>query len=385
MNERNQNPSALAASAPPPVAGLLDDLADRLLALVSVPDTFTPVPGADVQGTGVPCADVQGTDMSCAVYLYPHISVDGDAVGSVLALGLALEKVGVPFYFPLDEAIPPKLAFLPALDRVESIDADALAMAARPVSRPRQLAAVAIDCSGPERLGARRTWYLQAPVQLVLDHHVSDRPAEPGYVIDTTAAAVGELVFELISILGKKTNRNLMDPTLAMLLMVAIMSDTGSFVYSNTTSRTFSIAAQLMQPPLDLRAITYELFDRSSAAKLRLRGQIFSAAQISHQDRIIYAAVDEPMMVRCQASDHDLDGIIADLRNVSGIDAAFLVRCQPDGTLRVNIRSSERFDAAAFARQFGGGGHPRAAGMTLAGMTLADAADVIVQKAGECL
>ena len=215
-----------------------------------------------MQGTGVPCADVQGTDMSCAVYLYPHISVDGDAVGSVLALGLALEKVGVPFYFPLDEAIPPKLAFLPALDRVESIDADALAMAARPVSRPRQLAAVAIDCSGPERLGARRTWYLQAPVQLVLDHHVSDRPAEPGYVIDTTAAAVGELVFELISILGKKTNRNLMDPTLAMLLMVAIMSDTGSFVYSNTTSRTFSIAAQLMQPPLDLRAITYELFDR---------------------------------------------------------------------------------------------------------------------------
>lgn len=363
MNDRDRNQSAFTACAPLPVAGLLDDLADRLLAIASGTGAFTP-------GTG-------------AVYLYPHISVDGDAVGSVLALGLALEKAGVPFLFPLDEAVPPKLAFLPALERVESVDARALAT--EPAGRPMQLAALAIDCSGPERLGARRAWYLQAPVHLVLDHHVSDRPAEPGYVIDTTAAAVGELVFELILILGHKTNRSLMDPTIARLLMAAIMSDTGSFVYSNTSARTFYIAAQLIQYPLDLRAITYELFDRSSAAKLRLRGLVFTAAQLSHQDRIIYAAVNEPMMARCQASDHDLDGIIADLRNVSGIDVAFLVRCQPDGTLRVNIRSSERFDAAAFARQFGGGGHPRAAGMTLTGMTLADAAEVIPLKAGECL
>lgn len=223
MNDRNPDRSVFLENLP--VTGLLDDLADRLLSIAPGTGAFEPESGA--------------------VYLYPHISVDGDAVGSVLALGLALEKAGVPFLFPLDEEIPPKLAFLPALERISMISPRA--SEAGLSGLPRQQIALAIDCSGADRLGARREWYLQAPEQLVLDHHVSGRPAEPGYVVDTTAAATGELVHELIGIMEDKTGRQLMDQTIARLLMTAIMSDTGSFVYSNTSSRTFAIAARLMR------------------------------------------------------------------------------------------------------------------------------------------
>ena len=354
MNDRITDPSVCLSAAW--AADLLADLADKLLALRS--------------GSG-------------AVYLYPHVSVDGDAIGSALALGLALEKAGVPFLLPLDEPIPGKLVFMPALDRITMIpQADPAVSLTGSVC---QQIALAVDCSGADRLGLRRDLFQQAPCQMALDHHVSERPAGPGYIIDTTAAATGELVFDLIGCLEQKTGQALLDTISAALLMTAIVSDTGSFVYSNTSSRTFAIASRLMSYPLDLRTITYELFDRSSTAKLRLRGRIFSEAVFSHNGRIVDATVDQRLMDECLATDNDLDGIISDLRNVSGIDAAFLIRCRPDGSLRVNIRSSERFDAAAFAATFGGGGHPRAAGMTLSGMALDEAASRIRRKAGECL
>lgn len=315
-----------------------------------------------------------------AVYLYPHVSVDGDALGSALALGLALEQAGIRFRLPLDEPVPPKLDFLAALDRIEAFSVqDQAAWAAG------QQIGLAIDCSGAGRLGGRSALYGLAPRRLVLDHHIADGATGPDDFVDPSAAAVAELVFELIGCLEARLGQSLISPDVAFLLMSAIISDTGGFVYSNTSARTFRIAASLMRDDLDLRQITYRLFDQTSQERLRLMGRIFSEARFSHQGRVVLALVDQAMLDAYRATDHDLDGVIAYLRNVAGVDAAFLIRRQADGQMRVNVRSSGLFDSARFAARFGGGGHARAAGMTLTGMTLEEAGLMITREAGEQL
>ncbi len=318
-----------------------------------------------------------------SVFLYPHVSIDGDAVGSALALLLALERLEIKARLLLDEPIPPKLDFLPALSRIEpyepASDIDVAILAGG------QLFGLAIDCASAERMGRRGSLYKLAPQIGALDHHIAQEPVPPGFIIDPSAAAAGELVYDLIVCLEERTGRSLFSSDIATLLMTAIISDTGGFVYSNTSIRTFQTAASLMGYPLDLRYITYRLFDRTSQERLRLMGRVFSEARFSCRDRVVMAAVDQQMLDDCRASDYDLDGIIAYLRNVAGVDAAFLIRSQSDGLLRVNIRSSERFDSAAFAARYGGGGHPRAAGMHLSGLSLADAARKIAQEAGELL
>jgi hypothetical protein len=165
--------------------------------------------------------------------------------------------------------------------------------------------------------------------------------------------------------------------------MGAILSDTGGFVFSNTTSNTFRIAAQLMNERLDIRQMTYLLFDETSQTKLRLTGEVFSNARFLSDGRVAIGTVSQEQMRRLGAVDEDLDGLVGQLRSAHGVDVAFMLREMPDGTIRVNIRSDERFVAADFASRFGGGGHPRAAGMTLSGISLQAASEWVAGKAGE--
>ncbi len=315
-----------------------------------------------------------------SIYLYPHIGVDGDALGASLALLLVLRRLGVRARLLLDEPVPERLLFLPALDLIEPYDEKRL----DEMTADQQLA-LAVDCSEGTRVGRRQALFDQAPQTAVLDHHVSGGESGNLRWIDPSAAATGEMVFDLVSRLGSLLGEDLFSPEAATLLMTAIISDTGGFVYSNTSARTFRTAASLMANAINLRQITYQLFDLTSQERLRLMGRVFSDAVFSHQGRLALAVADRRLLEECGASDGDLDGVIAHLRNVAGVEVAFLIREMKDGVLRVNIRSNEHFNAAEFARGFGGGGHPKAAGLQMRGLSLADAARQIIDKAGEWL
>lgn len=317
---------------------------------------------------------------SGSVFLYPHVGIDGDALGSCLALLITLRRVGIPVRLLLDESLSERLSFLPALDLIEPFDESLL-----PELIADQQLAFAVDCADGTRVGRRQALFDQAPQVAVLDHHVSG--GESGYMrwIDASAAAAGEMAFDLINIIGRQLDRELIDQDVATLLMTAIMSDTGGFVYSNTSARTFQTAACLMVNQVNLRQITYQIFDLTSQARLRLMGRLFSDAGFSHQGRLVLATADQRLLEEYGATDNDLDGVVAQLRNVSGVEVAILIREMKDGILRVNIRSNERFNAAEFAGCYGGGGHPKAAGLQMKNITLAEAARQILDKAGEWL
>ncbi len=313
-----------------------------------------------------------------AVYLYPHVDIDGDALGSALALLLALEKLGVRTVLPLDEPVPENLKFLPALDKIHQLGQD-------DESLPRQTLALLLDCSDVSRLGQRSELPGQAAEQWVLDHHIPGRPVTEREVIDTTAAAVAELVYHLIRLLEEYSDRKLRGHDCAVLLLAGLISDTGGFVFTNTSKRTFTIAADLMDESIDLQNISYQLFHKSSQARLCLMGQVFSRTEYHLAGRIALCLVDQAMLASCQADDADLEGIINQLRNVAGVDLALILRQQADGTIKINLRSSEALDAAQLAAVFSGGGHARAAGASIKGLDLAGAKIALLQKAGELL
>lgn len=315
-----------------------------------------------------------------AVFLYPHVGIDGDALGSSLALAMILRRCGVKVRLPLDEPVPDRLAFLPGLDMIEPYSEDLL----ETLAADQQLA-LAMDCSDSDRVGLRRALFDRAPQAAALDHHVSG--GESGYLrwIDPSAAAVGEMVHDLICRLEERLQQELFDKDVEILLMTSLMSDTGGFVYSNTSARTFRTAACLMDGDVDLRQITYQLFDMTSQERMRLMGRVFTDVRFYCGGRMALALVGQNLLAEYGATDADLEGVVAHLRNVAGVEAAFLIREIADGTLRVNIRSSGNFNAAEFACGFGGGGHPKAAGLQLRGMNLEDAAKMIVDKAGERL
>lgn len=314
------------------------------------------------------------------VGIYPHVGADGDALGSALGLALILRKAGAPALVFTDEPVSPRLDFLPALDLIRVFaDLD-------DQNWPQdQAIALAVDCMEPQRLGCRMELYLEAPIQAALDHHVSSGESGGLKWIDPEAAATGEIIADLIDLLEIRIGKPLLDQAAAMALITAVISDTGGFVYSNTSARSFAAAAKWMTFGPDLRQITYRLFHETSQSRLRLTGRLFTDAQFLLGGRLVYAQVDQDLLRRMDASDHDLDGIIADLRNVSGVEVAFMFRELPDGGIRINIRSNEHFHAADFARQHGGGGHAKAAGMTVRHKPLSDVVTLVLDQAGRWL
>ncbi|MGI6334305.1 MAG: DHH family phosphoesterase [Saccharofermentanales bacterium] len=318
--------------------------------------------------------------MPGSIFIYPHVSIDGDALGSMLALANALGQLNIRVRMPLDEEITDRLLFLPELDRLEPFDESLIAELASD-----QQFALLVDCSDSERTGRRKALSDLSPQIGVIDHHVSG--GQSGFLrwIDPKAAAVGEMVYDLIVELEKRKGRPLFNQTIGILLMTAIISDTGGFSFSNVSARTFRTAAALMEHDIDLRTITYYLFDLTSQERMRLMGRVFADAQFHYHGRLAIALVDQELLTSCGADDADLEGVIGHLRNVAGVEVAFLIRELPGQDLRVNIRSSEEFNAAEFARLFGGGGHPRAAGLQFQPMPLDKAAALIINKAGEWL
>ncbi len=314
------------------------------------------------------------------VVIYPHVSADGDALGSAQALFLALAKLGVCSLVLADEAPQDKLTFLPAIEQVEVFSEDRHAALAS-----RQKLAFLVDCADAPRTGRRQPLAEQAPRMAAIDHHASAGPTSGLRLIETTAAATGELIQELIVLLEQLTETELIDRPIATCLMAAIVSDTGSFAFSNTTAQTFRIAASLMEQKVDLVRIAYMMFSRTSQARLRLAGAVLSGARFELDGRIAIGQVPAGLMQQVGAADEDLDGLVGQLRSAEGVRVAFLLRELPGGLVRVNIRSSEHFNAADFASRFNGGGHPRAAGLTFTGLSLDEAAGLILREAAATL
>jgi len=305
-----------------------------------------------------PC--LNAVEKNKEIQIFPHARVDGDCIGSASALAVGLRKMGYAARIMLDAPIPPRLHFM-------EIPED-LYLLVTPENESEAVSsqglAFAVDCSEAHRMGGCEALYAQAKTKVVIDHHISDNYDRELQYINPKAASASELVFVFLRELELLTGKTLLDASQANWLMIGIQSDSGKFSFENTNARTFRAAADLMELGANVSDNAYHLFDESSKGKALLQGRALSDFKLFMDGRIAVTKITQKMLDETQAPDGAADGIANLLRDIDTVLAAFAVRECEDGVLRVNCRSKEGFDAAAFAQTMGGGGHHRASGFT---------------------
>ena len=286
-----------------------------------------------------------------------HEMPDGDSIGSVLAMGFLLAQIGVESYVLTPDRIPAVYDFLPRPGDIRTAD-----------NLPEKCdLAVIVDCTDLNRLGDKLSRYISGiSVVVNIDHHVSNQEFGHCNYVDSKAAAAGEIVFELIKHMGVPLNHNI-----AVNLYTAIVMDTGSFRFDNTTGRTHEVAAELVGTGLDIGGINKNLFEKKEFVHLKLLGYALDQLKTAGEGRIAWISLPLGVMHELKAADEHAEGIINYPRMLDGVEIGLLFREIAHGKVKVGLRSNKGSDVNTLAAAFGGGGHPRAAGCLVEG-TLED-------------
>lgn len=288
------------------------------------------------------------------LFLSGHVMPDGDSLGSVLALGMALQQMGKQVVMASPDPLPELYRFLPGAEQLVSGE--------RGLGRSFDTL-VALDCSVPERLGIYRQ-YLEHPglKVLVLDHHVGrDNFAHQAYC-DSRAAATGEIVLDLLDLLPVR-----LTPDMATCLYVAIVTDTGSFQYDSTSPGTLRRAARLLEHGVQAAAVSNQLYAELPLGRLVALQSALNTLQITAGGRVAWAFITREVMEEKGVTEESMEGLINHLRSIKGVEVAVFFYQLASGHTKVGLRSKSRVDVNQLAGRFGGGGHVRAAGCTLSG------------------
>jgi len=281
--------------------------------------------------------------------LSSHARPDGDSIGSQLAMAYALRALGKEVTVVNADAAPGPLMTFPGVpdiivaDRVDG-DFDA---------------AIIMECGSLDRTGVTG---LDRAFVINIDHH----PGNSGYGqinwFDAGAAACGEMVFDLVRALGVGLSLEI-----ATHVYVAILTDTGSFHYSNITPRTFDISRQTLEAGVDPVLVARHVYDSNNMGRLRLFGAVLSAMQIDPTGRIAIVYLDHDMARTAGGTYEDTEGLINLPLTVKEIDAVVFFKQTEGDQYRVSLRSKGDIDIGLVAREFNGGGHKNAAGCTITG------------------
>ena len=289
-----------------------------------------------------------------------HVRPDGDAIGSALAMAAALTAIGKDARVINRDPAPAPLTEFPGaadITLAESIPADAQAV-------------VVLECGDLERTGFAGTG--QAVV-INIDHHQGNSGYGDVRWFNSSYAAVGEMVLELVEELGVA-----LTPDMATQLFVAIVTDTGSFRYPGVLPRTFEMCGRLVAAGADPVLTARRLYDSNTLTRLRLQGAVLQSLETIDSGRVALLYLDEITLQGTGATPEETDGLINLPLSVKAIRAVAFFKQAESGAYRVSLRSKGEVDVGRIARAFGGGGHKNASGLTLTGK-LAEVRDRVIE------
>jgi len=278
-----------------------------------------------------------------------HVRPDGDGLGSGLALYWMLRALNKDVDVVLRDRVPPSYEVLPGSELVIVQD---------DVTDIYEGAFI-IECSDVDRPGLPS---LGNQFVVNIDHHSTTVPFGDINWIDSTAAAVGEMIYNLCKALGVEVTKEI-----AECIYTALLTDTGSFHFSNTTERTLKIASELVRRGVEPARISQALFYSSSFAKIKLLGLVLSEIERDESGRIAWITLDRATMYRANACDEDADGIVNQALSIGDVEAVAFFKELSPGSYRISLRSKGKHNVAKVAELFGGGGHRNAAGCRIQG------------------
>lgn len=291
------------------------------------------------------------------ILIAAHIHPDGDAVGSVLGLGLALEQIKKKVVLYIENAIPAVYQFLPSVHQIQRDPGDIR----------RFDAAVILDCSDLHRIGAAAEAVSNIPMLINIDHHATNTRFGKLQLIDPDASSTAEIVYRVIREMDIPINTGI-----AYALYTGIMADTGSFRFSNTTPAAFEISHEMMKYGADPHRVAHHVYETISLNRIKLLTMLFDSIEVSEDGKLSIMTLTQNMLAATGTEVDDVNGLINYARRIEKVKLTVLLYerktkngRRPGSEFHVSLRSDGMVNAAAIATAFGGGGHHNAAGFDI--------------------
>ncbi|WP_319405824.1 DHH family phosphoesterase [uncultured Desulfosarcina sp.] len=301
---------------------------------------------------------IQQLTNSSRVLVASHAKPDGDAIGSLLAMGIALERVGCEVTRYNESAIPAVYRFLPSVDSIQ-----------------RQLTdvgcfdtAVILDCGGLDRVGSAVDAITTIPAIVNIDHHTTNTRFGQYHLVDVNACATSEIIYRLIQAMDLE-----LDVEMATAIYTGILTDTGSFRFSNTNRAAFSICEAMVAIGVNPSAVARHVYGTYSLGRIKLLNLALDSIEISSNGHISIMTVTREMLSDTGTQPEDADGLINYARRIQDVKVAALIHELENGNgesrsrkrFHVSLRSDGSVDVSRIALDFGGGGHAGAAGFSV--------------------
>ncbi len=287
-----------------------------------------------------------------------HSDPDGDAVSSLLALGLAIGKLDKKVTIYNASPIPAVYRFLPYVERI-----------VRHVKKANTYdVALILDCGDLPRIGEAEDTICKIPVVINIDHHVSNSGFGDIQLVDPEACSTAELVYRLIKALDVP-----IDLATATSIYTGILTDTGSFRFSNTNPAAFAISREMTELGVEPYNVAQHVYGTYSLGRIKLLNLALDSIEISENGKLSVMTVTSSMLAETKTQPEDVDGMINYARRIEDVKVAALIQEQNNGKTKsdhhcsyhVSLRSDGSVDVAAIACSFGGGGHASAAGFQI--------------------
>ncbi|NMO96204.1 DHH family phosphoesterase [Paenibacillus lemnae] len=283
-----------------------------------------------------------------------HVQPDGDAVSSTLAVGWLLSRLGKKFVMINEGVIPKRMQFLWHADELLDMS----------VNRPKRKFdnIICVDCADFQRVGRTQELFSEQSLLLNIDHHpTNDRYGHVNVVLPE-AAATAEILYDLLNSFDVEW-----DADIASAIYTGLLTDTGGFRYSNTSSKVMGIASELLSHGVNGPDLAESLLEEMTLPQIKVLVQALNTLQMTDDGRIAWVFVTPEQMRETGAVNEDLEGIVNYPRNIQGVEVGILFKSLESGAVKASFRSAGHVDVAALAQSFGGGGHVRAAACRIEG------------------
>ncbi|HYV96131.1 MAG TPA: bifunctional oligoribonuclease/PAP phosphatase NrnA [Gemmatimonadaceae bacterium] len=296
-------------------------------------------------------------DGARTVALSTHVGADGDGCGAEAALARVLMQKGIDAYVVNPTPWPALFSFLLGDDVRDRTSEGAAAITAADC-------VIVVDISDLKRLGVLADSVRKHRARaLTIDHHPpGDEPLGEIMLSDTSACAAGELIYDFAVSVGATIT-----PDIATALYAAILTDTGSFRYANTTPRTHVVAGELLRLGVDPEEMYRRIYASFGVGRVQLLAESLATLGLDREHGLAWIDVAAGALERYGVTSDDLDGVSEYPRSIAGTRVAMVFRDLGHGKIKVSFRSVGDTDVNVLARQFGGGGHPRASGALIPG------------------
>lgn len=281
-----------------------------------------------------------------------HKHPEGDAIGSMLALGLALKDLQKEVWLLNQDPVPENLSFLPG---AESITPHAPANSSFDVI-------LAVDCGDKTRLGEEFSKISRWGKIINIDHHISNSYFGDINLVDVEASSTAEIIYDLLQKIKVPFKANIAEN-----IYVGILTDTGSFHYANTSAKAFQVARECLRAGVDPGKVAEKIYENQPLSRLRLLALVLETLEVQAAGQISLVVVTQKMMEETGATPDQTEDLVNFPRSLKGTEVALLFREINYGQYRVSLRSRGKINVAQIATEFQGGGHPNAAGCTVEG------------------